>query len=90
MKKEEEILSRITGYSVHELHERLTEPILQPYDCLMAMIEFAQQQVKNLNIPAVVGRSEQLFCGRNVTTCIYFDEGKCKHEPFECRDQVVK
>ena len=44
MKKEEEILSKITGYSVQELHERLTEPILQPYDCLMAMIEFAEQQ----------------------------------------------
>ena len=29
MKKEEEILSRITGYSIKELHERLTEPILQ-------------------------------------------------------------
>jgi len=54
MKKEEEILSKITGYSVQELHERLTEPILQPYDCLMAMIEFAEQQVKNLNIPAVM------------------------------------
>ena len=23
----------------------------------------------------VIQRSEQLFCGRNVTTCIYFDEG---------------
>ena len=54
MKKEEEILSKITGYSIQELHERLTEPILQPYDCLMAMIEFAEQQVKNLNIPAVI------------------------------------
>lgn len=38
----------------------------------------------------VIQRSEQLFCGRNVTTCIYFDEGKCKNEPFECRDQVAK
>ena len=53
MKKEEEILSRITGYSIQELHERLTEPILQPYDCLMAMDEYAQQQVNILNIPAV-------------------------------------
>lgn len=38
----------------------------------------------------VIQRSEQLFCRRNVTTCIYFDEGKCKHEPYECRDQVAK
>ena len=49
MKKEEEILSRITGYSIQELHERLTEPILQPYDCLMAMIEFAEQQSNGVN-----------------------------------------
>ena len=49
MKKEEEILSRITGYSIQELHERLTEPILQPYDCLMAMIEFAEQQANGVN-----------------------------------------
>lgn len=49
MKKEEEILSRITGYSIQELHERLTEPILQPYDCLMAMIEFAEQQTNGVN-----------------------------------------
>ena len=68
MKKEEEILSRITGYSIQELHERLTEPILQPYDCLMAMIEFAEQQANGVNTshePAlhkhdVVRRSEQL------------------------------
>jgi hypothetical protein len=26
------------------------------------LLNFAQQQVKNLNIPAVVGRSEQLVC----------------------------
>lgn len=37
-----------------------------------------------------IQRSKQLFCGRNVTTCIYFDEGKCTHEPYECRDQVAK
>jgi hypothetical protein len=30
-------------------------------DVLRAMVGFAQQQVKNLNIPAVVGRSEQLL-----------------------------
>lgn len=38
----------------------------------------------------VIQRNEQLFCGRNITTCIYFDEGKCKNEPSECRDQVEK
>ena len=38
----------------------------------------------------VIQYSERLFCGENVTTCIYFDEGKCKHEPSECRYQVTK
>ena len=83
MKKEEEILSKITGYSIQELHERLTEPILQPYDCLMAMIEFAEHQVKNLNIPAVVGRSEHLICpyckGKNI-------EIRHREQSFRCKD----
>jgi hypothetical protein len=34
--------------------------------------------------------TQELFCGRNVTTCIYFDGGKCKNTPSECRDQVTK
>lgn len=42
MKKEEEILSKYSGYEVQELHERLTSPIIQPYDCFMSMIEFAE------------------------------------------------
>jgi hypothetical protein len=52
MKKEEEILSRYTGYSIQELHERLTSPILQPHDCLMAMIEFAEQQANEPQLSA--------------------------------------
>ena len=91
MKKEEEILSRITGYSIQELYERLTEPILQPYDCLMAMIEFAEQQANGVNTshePAlhkhgVVGRSEQLVCpnckGKNI-------EIRHREQSFRCID----
>jgi hypothetical protein len=29
----------------------------------------------------------QIFCKDNVTTCIYFNEGKCEKEPDECRSQ---
>ena len=31
-----------------------------------------------------------LFCGKDVKTCIFYDKGKCKHDEFECRDQVTK
>lgn len=34
--------------------------------------------------------TQKQFCGRNVTTCIYFVEGTCKNAPSECRDQVTK
>lgn len=34
--------------------------------------------------------TQKQFCGRNVTTCIYFVEGRCKNAPSECRDQVTK
>lgn len=48
-----------------------------------------QQQVKNCSIPAVVGRSEQLSCGRNITTCVFYKEGgKCSNLEY-CRDQTT-
>lgn len=37
MAKFKQILSDISGYSVEELTERNTDPIIQPYDCLKAM-----------------------------------------------------
>ncbi len=40
-----------------------------------------------LIIPDVI---PTLFCGANVKTCVYYDKGKCKHDEFECRDQVTK
>tara|TARA_Y100000361_G_C11051356_1_gene285382 strand:- start:231 stop:542 length:312 start_codon:yes stop_codon:yes gene_type:complete len=39
MKKFIKILSNISGYSVEELTERNTDPIIQPFDCLEAMKE---------------------------------------------------
>jgi len=44
MKTAKEILSEITGYSVEELTERNTEPLLQAEDCLSAMKCFLEQQ----------------------------------------------
>lgn len=37
----------------------------------------------------VVGESEQLSCGRNITTCVFYkDSGKCSN-PEYCRDQTT-
>lgn len=38
-----QILSYHTGYSVGELDERATEPLLKPYDCILAVKEYEQQ-----------------------------------------------
>ena len=51
MKTFEEILSYHTGYSVDELKERQTEPLLQFYDVILAYKEWEQQV--NLNTPDV-------------------------------------
>lgn len=47
MKTAKQILSDITGYSVDELTERNTEPLLQAEDCLTAMYCFLAQQQAN-------------------------------------------
>lgn len=36
-----------------------------------------------------VGQSEQLSCGRNITTCVFYkDGGKCSNLEY-CRDQTT-
>jgi hypothetical protein len=47
MKTAKQILSDITGYTVEELTERNTEPLLQAEDCLTAMYCFLAQQQAN-------------------------------------------
>jgi hypothetical protein len=38
MEKEfRKILAEISGYTEQELTDRRTEPLIQPYDCLLAM-----------------------------------------------------
>lgn len=56
MKTAEEILKEYGNWNKEGLAE-------WHKDCIIAaMEEYAQQQVKNLNIPAVMVRSEQLPC----------------------------
>lgn len=52
--------------------------------------EWYAEQVKNRAIlDVLVGRSEQLFCGRNITTCVFYKNGgKCSN-PEDCRDQIT-
>ena len=33
---------------------------------------------------------ETIYCGKNITTCTYFDKGECTREESECRDQIIK
>ena len=87
MKKEEEILSRITGYSIQELHERLTEPILQPYDCLMAMIEFAEQQANGVNTSHEPALHKHGVTNRTCVTCLYCQanpSSEFKYDKHKC------
>lgn len=42
-----------------------------------------------LRIHDVVGLSEQLSCGRNITTCMFYkDGGKCSNLEY-CKDQTT-
>ena len=51
---------------------------------LAAMDEYAQQQVKNCSIPAVVGRSEQLTCPRCKSTNILNPDKDNDAQCIEC------
>jgi len=78
------------GYQYDEINEFFDELDRGEKQALMEWAANLSEIESALNLAAVIQRSEQLFCGRNVTTCIYFDERKCKNEPSECRDQVAK
>jgi hypothetical protein len=54
-----------------------------------AINNWHESELKLLNIHSVVGRSEQLSCGRNITTCVFYkDGGKCGNLEY-CRDQTT-
>lgn len=45
-----EYLSECSGYSVNELKHRQTSPIVQPIDCFMAFITFANKHDIELDV----------------------------------------
>lgn len=51
-----------------------------------SLIEELNEQLLLYN---VVGQSEQLSCGRNITTCVFYKEGaKCSNFEY-CKDQTT-
>ena len=79
------------------LHRRVCEdPLMYTKEDRLKNSHYAQAicavvaDLKKLTIPAVVGRSEQLSCGRNITTCMFYkDGGKCSNLEY-CRDQIFE
>lgn len=52
------------------------------------LLEFIDE-LEQLTTPVVVGRSEQLICGKNITTCVFYkDGGKCSNLEY-CKDQTT-
>lgn len=64
--------------------------ISDDFDEIIAFAEaYHEHKLKLLGMADVVGRSEQLSCGRNITTCVFYkDGGKCSN-PEYCRDQTT-
>lgn len=75
-----------------EKHQRLTEFIQEMANTGKAPQEwtsFIETLNQALRIHDVSGRSEQLSCGRNITTCVFYEEGgKCSNLEY-CRDQTT-
>lgn len=56
---------------------------------IATVFKYAQEQVENLTLTDVVMQSEQLSCGRNITTCVFYkDGGKCSNFEY-CKDQTT-
>ena len=55
------------------------------HNILGILINELTEQLRQYN---VVGRSEQLVCGRNITTCVFYKGGKCSNLEY-CRDQTT-
>ena len=59
MKTVEEYLSEATDYSIAELKERHTSPILQPNDCLKAMQNYYNKALED----TIVSQQRELLYG---------------------------
>ncbi len=80
---------------MEELLQKLKERLLGAKldDCISsgAYRDISQliTEIEQLALYNVVGQSEQLSCGRNITTCVFYKEGgKCSNLEY-CRDQTT-
>ena len=88
MSKVEQARKTWVGKSDEWLYERLANELSDKVQEIHRLLK-ELDEVKNLTIPAVVGRSEQLSCSRNITTCLFYKEGgKCSNDEY-CRDQTT-
>lgn len=72
-----------------ELNQQTKEEIIDLIKEDIGYVFDQQIEVEQLFIPDVVGQSEQLSCGRNITTCVFYkDGGKCSNLEY-CRDQTT-
>jgi len=67
----------------------IDEPSSDVFNVMNDIIDYAEKAVKLFDIPDVVWQSEQLFCGRDIKTCLFYQKGVCTNEQH-CRDQVEK
>jgi hypothetical protein len=62
-----------------EILDLVREKVLSPDEALPHI----------LRLFSVVGQSEQLSCGRNITTCVFYKNGgKCSNLEY-CKDQTT-
>ena len=58
-------------------------------DALKNRIAELEAETEQLRLADVVGQSEQLSCGSNITTCVFYkDCGKCSNLDY-CKDQTT-
>ena len=51
---------------------------------VLKIIDIALEQGAN----DIIYDVEEMYCKRNIKSCVFFDNGKCKNQPSECRDQT--
>lgn len=84
-------LNKMDEQKLRQLFKNRSNCYADADDVVQAMDEncFVETVREFLHIYDVVGRSEQLSCGRNITTCVFYkDGGKCSN-PEYCRDQTT-
>ena len=82
-------MEKYHGNTVEYWKQNAEENYLTTPISVLKYITVLEEQAEQLRKHAVVGRSEQLSCGRSMTTCVFYKEGgKCSNLEY-CRDQTT-